>query len=443
MKRTVLLCGCLWMATSLLAQQEFGLPNMRGVWQSAKINPALLTNHKLVIGLPGLHNTLYFSGPTYGDAITTTNGSSSINVDGLVAALEDRNLVQENLEIETISAVVGLGPVHLSVSHTTRFNAYLNYPKALPQLIWQGNAQFIGETIDLSNDLQIYSYQEFALGAASTFGPVSVGVRAKYLSGIGDLSTEQNEASLFTDPEFYALDLQADYLLNSAGFLNYNSYSDFNLNLQFGELNAQNLFTQNTGFAFDVGAELELDKLRIGVSALDLGGSINWEEQVSNYAAEGSFTYDGLDISAALTGDSSSIDNALDTLSNIFMVSETNNAYSTELPTRVYLTGGYDLNENFSVGVLYYGEWYRGEQFNGFALSANYDVLSFINVGASYGVFRDTYANLGLNTSVNLGPVQVYAISDNILGLFSPAKSRYFTFRAGLNLVLAKAKEDE
>lgn len=443
MQRTFLIIVCLMAVLSVYSQPEFGLPNMRGVWQSAKTNPALITNHKLTIGLPGIHNTVYFSGPTFGDATKTENGQSVIDVDGLVAALEDRNFVQENLEIETLGAIIGLGPLHLSVSHTAKFNAYLNYPKTLPQLIWQGNAQFIGETIDLSHDLQIYSYQEFALGVATQLGPVSVGVRGKYLSGIGDLSTERNDASLFTDPEFYALDFQADYLLNSAGFLNYNSYSDFNLNLQFGELNAENLITPNSGFAVDIGAELELEKLRIGLSALDLGGKISWEEQVSNYEAKGNFAYSGLDISAALTGDSSSIDNALDTLASIFNITETNNPYTTELPTRVFLTGGYDLNDDFSLGVLYYGEWYRGEQFNGFAVSANYDVLSFLNIGGSYGVFRSAYANLGLNATVNLGPVQIYGISDNILGIFSPENSRYFTFRAGLNLVLNKEKEDE
>lgn len=432
----LLLCSPAW------AQQEVGLHFMPELWQASKTNPAFLANQgSLTIALPGIHNTLFFTGPTYGEVVVEQNGETVLNVDNLIAALEDRNLLRENLEIETLGAYFRMGSVVLGLQHSVKFNAFLNYPKTLPELIWNGNAQYIGETIDLNHNLEINSYNEFALSGALSFNQLNLGARVKLLTGIGDVSTERNDASLFTDDEFYQLTFSADYLLNTSSILDYQSYNDFNAEFNFGRLEGNQLFTSNFGYGLDLGAQLQLERLSLAASVLDIG-QINWTENVTNYSAVGDFTYDGLDIAAALTGDSVSLDQALDTIAQIFDFRADSTSYTTTLPTKVYLSGSFDLTDKWTIGALVFSEFYRGELFNTFALSARGEVLNWLSVGVTYAVVQNTYANIGLNTAFKLGPMQLFAATDNVIAAFDPENSRYFNFRAGLNVALNQREED-
>ena len=420
-----------------LAQQEIGLHFMQGVWQSSKTNPALLTKQGFTIALPGFQNTLLFSGPTYGDIISQGDTSLVLDIDNLIANLDERNILREHLEIETLGAIFGIGPVKIGLHHSIKFGAFLNYPKTLPQLIWKGNAQFIGERIDLGHNLQIHSYNEFALAAAIDLKKLQLGARIKLLTGLGDISTEQGDVELYTDDEFYQLTLTSQYRLNTSALLNYQSYNDFDFNFDFGQIDFNRLITENFGVGLDLGAQLELDRVSVALSILDIG-QINWTENVNNYSAAGSFAYDGLDLAAALTGDSVSFEQALDTISQIFDFGAATNEYSTALPTKIYLSGQFKVGEAWNLGALIFTEFYRDQVFSTFALSGRWTLKKWISLGMTYGIVQDTYTNIGLNAQFNLGPVQIYGVTDNVLAAFDPSSSRYFNLRAGLNLTFGR-----
>ena len=416
------------------AQQEIGLHFNRELWQSHKTNPAFLPAEGLTIGLPGLHNTLFFTGPTYGDALRQENGGTVLDVDNLIAQLEDRNLVRENLDIETIGIAFSTGKWRFGFQHTARFSGFLDYPKELPQLVWKGNAQFVGQTIELGNDLQIFSYNEFGLAAAVELAPVTLGARVKFLTGIGDVSTaERQSIALTTDEEFYQLTLVSDYQLNTSASFDYESFNDFQLNYDFGRIDPAELFNNNTGWSVDLGVDVDLGKLSLAASVVDLG-QITWNKEVRNYLSDGTFVYDGLDISQALTGDSVNFSQALDTLEQIFHFDSTSVSYQTDLPAKVYLSGTFELTDSWRIGGLLFNEWYRGKRFPAAAVNVQTDLGSWLTVGANYAVYRNTYSNLGLTAILHLGPVQLYALTDNIVAAFHPNESRYFTFRTGLNL---------
>jgi hypothetical protein len=443
MQRFLLLFSiCFLLTHTIFAQQETGLQFMPTVWQGSKINPAAWPEYKVMVGLPGIHNSLFFSGPTYGDAIREENGMNVFDVDQVLSQLGERNEVRDQLEIETISAAMRFGKVVVGFHHAFRFNAYFNYPETLPQLIWRGNAQYIGQTIDMSNDIHISSYNEIGLSGAVRLFDLTLGARVKYLTGIADLSTARNDLSLYTDPDVYQLTLGADYLVNSSALLDYNDYTDFNLNYGFGQIGGAQLFTSNRGFAFDLGAQLDLGPLTLGASVVDLG-SIRWTEEVTNYSAKGEFTYEGLDISQALTGDSVTFEGALDTLQEIFQFQQTSEAYTTSLPTKVFLNGQLELGRNWIVGASLMSEFYRGQIYGALGLNGTVRLLPGLTLGASYTLFRDTYANFGLHAAVDLGPVQVFALTDNVLAAFRPNDSRFFQFRTGVNLVFGRMEEEE
>ena len=431
-----LLSLALAFCTGIWAQEDLSTHFLRHTWQANRTNPAFFPEHKFIIGLPGVYNSLRATNITYGDLATRNeNGEKVLDIDNAIGKLGPDNIIRENLDIETISLGLRLGKLSLSLGHMLRYNAFLNYPKTLPQLIWQGNAQFVGQEVSFGPDVDLYGYQEYALGLAGEILPgLTVGGRAKLLAGVGAIQTERHDLRLYTDSDIYQLQLTADLLANSAGSLQYDGFDKLSVNYNFGSFNPEELFTGNTGLAFDLGLALRLGRLELAASALDLG-NVQWKKDVRNYSLKGVFEYEGLDLAQNIFEDSSSVGSVLDTLREIYDVVETNNSYQTQLPARYYFSGLYHVSEKLQLGALFYAENYRGEFSSAVALSANLGLLPFLNVGASYAYRSERYDNLGLNAAVKLGPVQVMAATDNIITAIRPEDSHSANVRLGLNLL--------
>lgn len=427
----------------LSAQEELGVHLLRDAWQANRTNPAILPNQKILIGLPGVYNNLLLTNITYADlAVKNDNGEEIIDVNNAIPLLKNSgNLVRENLDIETLSAAVRLGKISVSLGHVLRFGAFINYPKTLPQLIWQGNAQFIGQNVDFSTDMQLNGYHEWYAGlAVSPIEGLTIGARAKYLSGIADVSTERKRLQLYTDSVAYALSLDADLLANSAGVLEYESIRNLSFNFDFGKLETEHLFSQNNGYAFDFGVYYQGKRWDVAASVLDLGGKIEWKENVKNYSISGVTEFKGLDVAQQLLNDSTEIGPVLDTLEQLYEPVETQNSYSTKLAPRYYLSASYNINDTWRVGAMYYTETLRGEPFPAFALSAHVKLLKIVQLGVLYAYRNKSFDNVGANVLVKLGPLQVLAATDNLLTVFQPEKSHSVNARLGLSLLLGKSQ---
>ena len=407
---------------SVSAQEDLATHFMRHTWQASRTNPAFFPDYTFVIGLPGVYNTLQVTNVTYGDLIArNAEGKDVLNIDQAIERLGADNVLRNNLDIETLSLGLRLGKVGLSLGHTLRFNAFLNYPKTMPQLIWQGNAQFIGQEVAFGPDVDLYGYQEFALGLAIDVTPnIAIGGRAKLLAGVGSISSERTDLRLRTDSDIYQLELNADYYVNSAGSIKYDGFDELTVDFNYGRFDFEDLFTGNAGFAFDLGVRLKLgDNLELAASALDIG-KVNWDKDVTNYSLNGTFEYKGLDLAQNIFEDTVTAGSIVDTLREIYEVTETSIGYSTTLPARYYLSGLYRLKDNWTVGGLVYLERYREETNTAVAIGSNLDILPVLNVGATYAFRSERLDNLGLNATLLLGPVQLMAATDNIVTAFRP-----------------------
>ena len=427
----------------IMAQQDLSTHFLKHTWQAHRTNPAFFPDYEIVVGLPGVFNSLHIENLTYNTLFADgPDGNRKLNVDQAILEMESRNVIRENLDIETLSLGARFGPLGLSLSHAFRFNAFMDYPKTLPQLIWQGNAPFIGQEIEFAPDIDVLGYQEFAVGAMFEIGEaIVIGGRAKLLSGVGSLNSSRDQLRLNTDSEIYQLTLNADYQINSASSLTYNGFDDVQTNFDFSSFSAENLFTGNTGFAFDLGAHVKLGKLEIAASVLDIGG-IDWDEAVSNYSLNGTYEYEGLDFAQRIFDDSTSFGSVLDTLEQIYEIQESAEGFRTVLPTRFYLSAKLRLRDNWTVGGLLFSEWYRGNTYPAAAISTNLDVLPFLNVGGIYSWRNNRWDNLGINATLKAGPLQFVAATDNILTLFQPKDSNASHLRLGLNLLFMPRESD-
>lgn len=417
----------------LSAQQELGLHFLQDNWYGRNTNPAFYTTDKLVIGLPGIYNNLLITNLVYNDLVVEEKGKRVLDVNRGIDKLESSNKIRESLSVETVQVGFKLKDVLFSLGHSVRFNAYLDYPKTLPQLIWQGNSQFIGQNVDFSTDIQLFGYNEFSLGITLPVSPnFYIGGRAKYLTGFGDISTERTSLTLYTDDDIYQLRLNADFLVNSTGEIRYNGFQDLEVNYNFGQFEGTDILTQNGGYAFDLGAHLKLGRLDLAASILDLGGKINWNSSARNYQMVGNYEFQGLDIAEEILEDASSLGSIIDSLIATYEVTETNLAYATRLGYRTYLSAGFQVDEKWRLGLLFYGEEYRGDFYPAFALGGTKQVNDWLTVGAHYAVRNETFDNIGLNLQLKIGPAHLLAATDNLLTAFRPKHSNSANVRLGV-----------
>lgn len=441
MKKYIILFLSVFSFANVQAQQDIGLHFM-DVWQQNRTNPAHFSDNKISVGLVSVYSTTVVEGFTFDDIVRTENGQRILDIDAAIKSMQDQNSLEQYLSVETLNIGLNFGKIGVSLSHAFRFDAIYDYPKTFPQTIFQGNAQFVGETVEIGSSINFNAYNEFALGLAYQTEKFNVGARIKYLSGVaaGQTNNDRNNISLYTDPDIYQLTLNADYELQTAGFLEYNDINDVELTFS-PSAEDFTLGGDNTGVAFDIGAEVDLGKLQLSASILDIG-SIEYTGNAKTYSTQGTFTYDGLDISDAITGgEEVDFEAALDTIQSIFEVKETASNFTTNLAPQAYLSARYALTEKITVGALYYGRFSELNTRTVIALSGQMKLGKIATVGANYAIINDKFTNIGLNASAKIGPVQVFALTDNVIGLATQKDGEVINFRVGLGLAFGKSKE--
>jgi hypothetical protein len=76
-------------------------------------------------------------------------------------------------------------------------------------------------------------------------------------------------------------------------------------------------------------------------------------------------------------------------------------------------------------------------------VSVNAAATRWLNITGSYSITNGIASNIGLGASANLGPLQFYFVTDNIIGLASPEKAQNINVQAGLNLRFGRTKTEK
>lgn len=417
---------------------------MPEVWHSTATNPAFFPEDKsFIIGLPGIGLDAAHSGSvSYNDIFIKDNGRNRLSFSAALDQLEPINTVTFDQRIETISLGLRLpGKIWLQAGHANRLSGLVVYPKTLPSLIWDGNAQYIGQTVDIGLQTDISNWNEWSVGLAKKLGPLQLGLRAKLLTGVGSLLTDNNRqvARVTTSDDIYQLTMETNYAFYTSSFISAFDTSGFGYVIRLGDLKGK-AFSANIGYGFDLGAQYQVnDRLALDISLLDVGGKITWKENANYYASEGEYVYEGITLPGAdiINGaDSLDFSTKLDTLNDIFQFQKTAQEFETALPFRGYLGGRYSLNKNWTLGLSVFVQKRDEEKpTTAVGASARWTALKWLSLGAMYSVNERSAANLGFQVGLKSGPVQVYVASDNIIRAFSIRSQSVANVRAGAALV--------
>ena len=314
----------------------------------------------------------------------------------------------------------------------------MDYPVDLLKLVRYGNDQYIGQSLNINQfDYETLVRTNFYLGYQHSLmdDRLSIGGRIKYIIGQQHSYVERMNAEINTNDDGFELDIKTDILIRTAGVSSL-------LDNTFGDNLMGNVLPQNSGFAGDLGVFYRInDKIDVSGSVIDLG-LIKWTANTRDYVSNGQFVYDGIDADLSNGDLEGSLKETQDSLKEAFDFKEVDGeSYSRWLSPRLFVGGNYHFTDKHAVGALYHARMWNGEMFHD--VSFNYQgrwsrIFQFI---ASYSVINGTYNNVGAGFDLKLGPVQLYVLSDNILGAMMYENLQTTNVRLGINLAFYGKKD--
>lgn len=431
-----------------LGQMDHTLYGFRTVPQSIKMNPAMRPYSKVNTTLIPAFSSFSVGANTSGLVFNDLSGTvDATRFEEALDRMKDRNFLSTNIELELLHAGFKLGKNYFSASATERARFSLVYPADLVRLVWEGNGKtFLGERANMDNlALNAEWYREYGVGVQRTVAKsLHIGARVKYVTGFYNVNTRNSQLGLYTDSLSFDLALDGAFELNTSGIIDDNA-DDLLGDTSGFQFNPQDLlFTNNNGFGLDVGIFYEGESgLNISASVINIG-QLTWREKVKTYDnADISFNFSGVPIDDILNnGDDSSATSSLellqDSLTSIFGVGENENPYNTALPTQGFISFNQSFFDILEVGVLGTARYQDQVIRMGVRASGSVFLGKWLGFSMNYGVYGGSFVNVGAGLSLAAGPVQFYAMSDNVLAFIRPYESKNGSVRVGFNLVIGK-----
>lgn len=438
----------------VMAQVESTMHFMKSLPQVAYYNPALKPAYRFSFGLPGSSVFAQYTnnGFTYNDFISRQNNTLVADLDQLYSALRTKNFINASAQADLFRLSIKINP-RLYLTHNITLKSYNRFmlPKDITGLLINGTDAYVNNTASLSPELESMTYAEIGWGAAYTVNKkLTVGAKLKLLKGAANITTE-NAAFNLSLSDTYAITVSGNADVRTSGIQNFDN-ENYDLADDWRD------FLKNNGFALDLGATYQvMDRLTVGLSLIDLGG-ITWKNNAYGYKldpAKATYTFEGVDIDDVLNGDISYGESLADSIETYFKFSEgTIGSYRTPLPGKMYLSGSYQLKHNTTLGALFFAETFRGRFMPGMTASINKEFGQRLGASLSYTVTNNSFNNLGAGLSLNLSPIQIYLVGDNLLRIpFTYLGNKningyvnslqYFTLRTGINFIFGRELEQE
>ena len=409
------------------------LYNMERVPQSNQMNPAQFpTDTKMFFSLPSFDFAVEFPF-SYSDAITRGRDDSlRLDPAHFLSKLYSKNKIQLSLNTQLLGFGIKIkDSLIITFSTSVRSSFNFNFSKDLINFAVHGNEPYLGKTASLINNGVggASAWAEYAIGAGYKINEkLSVGGKLKLLSGIMNISTKGSNLSLYTSP--------------TGDMLRANCHVNIRTSVPENASFSSVAFGKNKGFGVDFGGTYSINKMfDVAASVVDLG-FINWKDNTTAYrSSENSrefefrgFEWDDLWKDGEFNSDF--FTNFTDTLKSIISLDTIENmgAYRTMTPAKIFLSGGYRINNLFKVNAVYRMLFAEKSMYSAFALSAHYYSGKWFEASVGNTIIGKSFFNPGLAMNVSLGGVfQIFGAVD--FSSLQLAKARTFNAQVGINLM--------
>jgi len=460
----------LWVCKSALAQNKQLLYDFSEIPQSLLINPGVQTDFKWYGGVPGISG-LSFQAGSSGVSAYDLFAADGIDFntkfrDRLLGGMNTRDELSGTQQIELLN--VGFRSSDPDIFYS--FGIY-NESDAIGYwfqdyaiLAIEGNADRLNQRFDLG-DLKTRGemMNVFHFGVNKKVdNKLTIGGRAKIYSSILDFNSTRNKGFFVTRPgenNLLSSTFNADMKWRTSG-INALKAAEREDNIP-GTIIKRGFFGGNLGLGIDLGLTYQMNEQTVfTASLLDLG-FIFHSNDVENYTLKGDVTTEGIEVilpEDALNPNRDFWQDLVDDIEEIVPFDNNFDNYIAFRPTRLYASLRYNWGEqtlraancdcgpnvtrsnrtpkfvNGIGGQIYMINRPRGPQT---ALTAFYQRRfgNFLAVKATYTADKFTYTNIGFGLNLQAGPINIYAMADNLLAYRNIADSRYASFQLGLNII--------
>lgn len=434
-------------------QHDHTLHFMPDIGQYSYTNPAFRPNYKVTIGLPGISSNYLAvtnSGFKYKNLVSRReDGALFLTLDNFVDKLGKHNYIQANANVDLLHLTFKANPrLSLSMNVSAKTYKRFMYPRDLFAFAIKGNGSFVGETLSLSPKMESTSYIELGFGGSYRVNEkLTVGSRLKLLRGLENVTTKQSDLLITTHEENYDITVKAGTSVITSNIRR--------LENEDIELANAGEYLNNKGYAVDFGATYTVnDRITVGLSLLDIG-SIKWTEDTYEYFMDPDkavYTFTGAEIDKLIEGESA-FDGIGDSIEANFQFEErAAGTYWSALPAKTYLSGTYALSNTVTTGGAFFMEKFRERWNGGFSMNIAKEFGGRMAASLSYSMMNRAYDNVGAGLSLNLTPLQIYLVSDNLMnaayhGLTKGVINDYINnvksvnLRFGINLVFGREKD--
>ncbi len=374
--------------------------------QSTYYNPGLENKNRLFIGVPALSGiNINYQNKAFGLVDLFEKGTDfNANLDRVINDMEDDDFLRLQTKIDVVDFGFKTKIGNFSAGIYSETNFYMDYPVEALKLFRFNGTNYIGDNLSFENvNIEAQGHIAAHVGFQKRFldDKLSVGFRYKRLFGLAHAYTENLDVGISRIDNFN-LNINTNATIRTSSVV---------------DVDGKSFSTENVGNAIDFGATYQLtDKITLGASVIDLG-SITWKNDLVNYTASGSYNYSGLNVD--LNADDpfdDSFDRIIDELEEELNFGEdtVTNSYKTELPTRVMLSGTYQLTKKSSFIGVYNLQTVRRNAIHNFSanyyyqMSRNFQVMSSLNINGVQPKF-------GAGFAARLGYIQVYMMTDNLI----------------------------
>ena len=438
--------------------------------QSNQLNAAFFPNkNTFFLTLPSLGtrfgSPLAISDFIYYDA---TKQQTIISIDSILSSLNNNNRFRFGVDFDIIGAGLRIG--NTFVTFNTRLVNDLSFgiPIDMVNALLVGNVDQNGNSVNevtlLDGDLlNFQSYLEMGVGLGHRFPMLglTVGARAKLLSGVANMQTDNSRIVLNTADDLESLTADVYYQLQASTAIGLDSTLSFsNIGVDY----VLGAFGANTGIAFDLGAKYDLGPFSFSFALNDLTGGIHWKKNIYTVAPNGghaTWTFDGENLRTILDNGAMNTDSLTasieDFLNGLKPDTTSGGDYWYSVPTKLNIGASFSFAKLFRAGLLLHGQWDRGllSHSNKYEFDLTGDLKNTFrfNTTLSFGVNLFNWAEVMVGSSIvydgkKINPfnpgvglvftpataVQMYVMADYVSSIYL-VEAKAFNVKFGFNLL--------
>lgn len=444
------------------------LPNtmyfLPGLPQSNRINPSIQPGCSFYLGFPmaaPLQLQLRSSSLGYNDLVFYNADIDSLitplhplaDKEEFLSKLKNVNYFLMNMGTSLASLGFRAGESFISLDISARADGGIYYPKGMFEFIFNGLANnSVTSFGGFGADINLFT--EFSMGWSKKnfFIPnLDIGVRGKLLFGIANFSTQESIFDFSSSIDSLSINSHfqvnasapsfvtfSDDVVGGGGFEIDNGIFNSPVDLAKSMLNRDRF-----GLALDLGASYRpLPNLLVSAALLDIGG-ITWNNTVeANF--DFNYSFKGLEVNPLEGGiDTTLFSGLIDSVSNA-LVFVTGQPYFSALNTKLFIGASYYPIEKIGFGFLSRTDFLNQTLSQQFTGTVNMTTGKFANLSLSYSYISRKFNNIGAGFSFNVGPLNMYMVSDNLIsGALKPASTRSVNLWFGLNLTFGWKKAEK